>query len=367
MRIVQFDQTIQQTATSDVGPLWWVWIASALVILAVAAAAGVAVRGSVLGVLIDTRGRCSLARFHILWWTTIILSLVMSVAAARFSVPGTEVLGFTIPAAVLGLLGVGVATGLASSAVKAYKNANDAPAISASPLGLSYLGQMLTLEEGAQADQTLDVGKLQSLLVTVLLGLTYVLTCIHQFLGDDPLKITGPKQITTLPDLNATFVGLLAISGAHYVGMKTLSRAGFPAISLPERNAKETTLRALDTANSDPLDGKSLVRRRKADAKRARREANARRTAAVDAGAVAAAAAGASRSENPFPTACRSAGWNELCQERGSTSYPISRQGGVGSCLLEPGLATSHPPSPSPPVPFPSPPSPVSPSPSALR
>lgn len=253
--------------------LWVAWVASAVAILVVTAGAGVAVRGTALGVLVDARGRCSLSRFQIVWWTTILLSLVTAVAVARFTVKGTEVMGFTIPAKVLALLGVAVSTGVASSAVKSYKDKKDPLAISATPIGLSSLGQLLTLEEGDQADQILDVGKLQSLLATILLGLAYVLTCVHQFLGDDPLKLSGPADITSLPDLNATFVALLAISGAHYVGMKAVPRAGQPTISLRSRDAAEHAQRAQDVAADLPVDGKSVIRRRKAAAVQARLDA----------------------------------------------------------------------------------------------
>lgn len=271
--------------TPDMTWLWVAWVAAALAILLVAGAAGIAIKGTIFGVLVDSRGRCSLSRFKITWWTTIVVSLVAGVTVGRFHVVGTEVLGFTIPTKVLSLLSVAASTAVVSTALKSYKDKHHPESISATPLAMAYLGQMLTVEEGAQADQTLDVGKLQSLLVTIVLGLGYILTCVHEFLGDDPAKVTGPAGITALPDLNVTFVALLAVSGAYYIGMKAVPRDGLPALSLPDVGSSEAIQRATDVAAGLPLDGKSVLRRRKAATHAARRAARREVTAGAAAGA----------------------------------------------------------------------------------
>jgi len=51
------------------------------------------------GILIQDRGRYSLARFQLLWWTLVVLHIVASFAAARFTASGLDPLGFTNPGA----------------------------------------------------------------------------------------------------------------------------------------------------------------------------------------------------------------------------------------------------------------------------
>src|SRR5262245_4998424 len=96
--------------------VWWAWAISAAAIVGVAVWAGIAIKQSWFGIIIDGRGRASLSRFQLVWWTVIVLSLVCGVLVGRFAFdPGEdgtaiEVLGFSIPEQVLGLLGISVGT-----------------------------------------------------------------------------------------------------------------------------------------------------------------------------------------------------------------------------------------------------------------
>ncbi len=244
--------------------LWWTWVATAAAMLGLVGAAGSAVQGVVYGALIDNRGRCSLARFQILWWTMIVFSLVAAVIAGRFTERGLDPLAFTIPSSVLGLLGVVVATTVTATGIKAHKNARASQRISASPPGGSSLAQMFLSEEGSESDETIDVSKLQSFIVTLILGAAYVLTAVHDFLGRGTVPISGPRDIASLPDLDGTFLALLAISGGGYAGAKLLNRYGLPSLSLAQRDAREATLRAQEARDGVPLDSRSIRRRRRA-------------------------------------------------------------------------------------------------------
>lgn len=215
--------------------LWITWAVSAALLLLAAAAAGLAVKQTPWGLLIDDRDRYSLNRFQLLWWLLIILSMTAGVAAARFTVPNSRPLGFGIPGPVLALLTSIGSTTVVASAVKAYRDSRRSPTVAASLPGGAFLGQILLQEEGAGADQTLDVGKFQALSITVLLGIGYVATAVYDFLGRDTPPISGPAQIANLPSLDPTFVALLAISSSAYVGTKLASRDGHPAFSLADR------------------------------------------------------------------------------------------------------------------------------------
>lgn len=238
--------------------LWAVWISAAMVLLILAGLAGTGVKGTPLGLLLDQRDRYSLNRFQLLCWLWIILSMAAGVGAVRFTVPNARPLGFSIPGPVLALLGTVGGTTVASSAVKAYRDSNRSDSVAAS-LGpaTAFLGQMLLQEEGAGADQTLDVGKFQALVTTIFLGAGYVLTSIYEFIGRDSPPITDPSQITQLPALDPTFVALLAISAGSYVGTKLITRTGIPPLSLAERDQHVSEV--LDQARADgPVDGRKM-------------------------------------------------------------------------------------------------------------
>ncbi|GIG20794.1 hypothetical protein Cch01nite_15180 [Cellulomonas chitinilytica] len=261
--------------------VWWAWGLSAAAMVTLAAWVGIVIKTRWYGILIDGRGRVSLSRFQLVWWTIIVLSLVCGVVVGRFTFdPGTgagiEVLGFSIPESVLGLLGISVGTTVASSAVKTYKGRRRSRQAAAAAPGSAEVAQILLVEEGAVADQTIDVGKFQALIVTILLGGAYVLTTIHAFMGRDPVPIENPSDISTLPDLNTTFLALLAISMAGYLGVKTVPRTGEPPTSVEDLDDEEERRRARDKDEGLAMDGRSVAKRRVADADLAEQEAKVR-------------------------------------------------------------------------------------------
>jgi hypothetical protein len=94
--------------------------------------------------------------------------------------------------------------------------------------------------------------------ITVFLGAAYVLTGVYDFIGRDSPPITTPDQITKLPELDPTFVALLAISSGAYVGTKLISRVGTPPFSLADRD--QLVPDVLDRARADgsAVDGRRL-------------------------------------------------------------------------------------------------------------
>ncbi len=85
------------------------WAAAAIVLVLATALLGWSVRGNVLGILIDARGRYSLTQLQLVLWTIVILSLVLGVFVGRVAGGlGKNALAFSIPNELLVVLGIRV-------------------------------------------------------------------------------------------------------------------------------------------------------------------------------------------------------------------------------------------------------------------
>jgi hypothetical protein len=184
-----------------------------------------------MGILVDSRRRYSLTQLQIVLWTIVILSLISGVFWARL-IDGSArtALDFAIPSELLVIMGISVGSTVAAVTVKASKDHLRGPNIAATPVGTapSFM-QVFTVEEGAGADQTIDVTKLQNFWITLLLVTAYVALCIGQF--NDLTKIS---DLTTLPSLSSDFIALLAISHGAYLAGKLPNRNGSPAAATAE-------------------------------------------------------------------------------------------------------------------------------------
>jgi hypothetical protein len=85
-----------------------VWAGSAIIFLGLAVSLGLWAMPSkkAYGILIDSRGRCSLTHFQLFVWSVVILSLIFGVFFGRWTHGAKDPLDFTIPGQVLGLLGI---------------------------------------------------------------------------------------------------------------------------------------------------------------------------------------------------------------------------------------------------------------------
>jgi hypothetical protein len=135
--------------------LWITWAICAVLILAVQGWVGHATRWSIFGLLIDTRGRYSLTRLQLSLWTLVVVSLIAAVFGARATTKGIDPMAFSIPASVLGVLGISVGSAVTSIGIKASKDRTRTKFIKASKPGGAFFAQMLLVEEGPEADQAL--------------------------------------------------------------------------------------------------------------------------------------------------------------------------------------------------------------------
>jgi hypothetical protein len=204
--------------------LWISWAVVFAVIVAIVLVAGWAAKRRLFGALVDSRGRYSLSRLQILLWTATIVSMTGGVFVARLLTRELDPSAFTIPPTVLGLMGVAGTSSVLATAVKAYKDSTRAAWVAASPDGAASPAQLILVEEGPDADRLVDVAKLQSLVVTVLLVVAYVGLGIYQFGGYGTVPVHGPGDIRSLPEISGALLTLLAISNATYLGGKLPNR-----------------------------------------------------------------------------------------------------------------------------------------------
>jgi hypothetical protein len=214
---------------------FWAWLVSALVIVLLA----VVIPG-MLGaqnVLRDARGRYSLSRLQVMVWTVVLLSLISGMAFGRFAAGQVDVAGFQIPDQVLWLLGISVGSGVVAVAIKVVKSTNRPDAVAAYPVGREggRLWEMLTAEEGASAGKSIDLGKFQNFVITVLLVLLYIAQAVSALKA-----VNNPAGIAGLPAFSDAFLVLLGVSHAGYLLGKIPSPVGTPeGGTMSERLASE--------------------------------------------------------------------------------------------------------------------------------
>lgn len=208
-----------------------IWAGAALLIIAFAVVTSVLGHSS--NILIDDRGRYSLTRFQIVLWTIVVLSLICGVAGGRLFANEPDVLGFVIPNEVLGLLGISVGSTVLATAMKIGKSSTHADRIAANPHGAkASFWEMLMTEEGAAANKAIDITKFQNFIFTIVLVLAYVTLAISEICAQH-----SPAGITSLPTFSPTFLMLLGISHAGYLGGKIPSPKGTPAgYTMDQRN-----------------------------------------------------------------------------------------------------------------------------------
>jgi len=238
-------------------PLTWA-IVVAVAVLVGAAIVGLSGGKGVFGVLIDGRGKYSLSRTQILLWTALVIGGYFGIAFPKG--------GFIdIPAQVLGVLGVALGSTVASTAIKANQiqtgktesvgQRSREIAASAQNEMLRLLGveqpELLSPEEKATllshlsedecaelnariatqrkpswmdlftqeqkgTEHLIDIGKLQMFAWTVAALVIYGSMLVSKL----TLPLKEVCQLTQMPNVTDTILGLMGISQAAYLGMK---------------------------------------------------------------------------------------------------------------------------------------------------
>jgi hypothetical protein len=197
------------------------WIGSLLVLTALAMLIGhycVRANGkTVLGILIDGRGRFSLTHFQAAVWTLLILSTLIAVLIVSGDSSNVQ-----IDATLLGLMGISAGSAVLGTGVKAAKDAGGSGARVARigeftlsdgttrrMIGARF-SQIWLEEEGDFADRVVSITKFQNFIFTlVLVGIYCKLTV----------------DAGGLPKLPESVVWLIGISHAGYVGGKVPNKS----------------------------------------------------------------------------------------------------------------------------------------------
>lgn len=93
--------------------------------------------------------------------------------------------------------------------------ANRVAAVIARDANTPGLSQIFMLEEGAMADQAVDVTKFQGFIITLILVVAYIVDSAHTIHAAH--RVT---DFTSLPNIRGEFLVLLGISHAGYLGGK---------------------------------------------------------------------------------------------------------------------------------------------------
>ena len=194
------------------------WSISFIVLLAFTFLIGWSVKGAVLGILIDNRGRYSLTHFQLVLWTIVILSSLCGVLISK----GFDPENLKIPNELLALMGISAGSGILATGVKGVKDAPGSSAIVArigkeikdskgNPIRITAkFSQIWLEEEGEHPDTSISISKYQNFIFTLII------------LG---FYISGACKCGGLPELHQNVLWLIGISHSGYVGGKIPNKA----------------------------------------------------------------------------------------------------------------------------------------------
>jgi hypothetical protein len=218
-----------------VGP----WIAAAVTVAAIIGFAGLLIRGTCLGAMIDSRNRLSLSLTQMAGWSVLIFSLFY--VTSLFLIGVSPVNQLVLPyydQGVWSLLGISIGSAATSGIILAQKdqpasqggdpNAQAAPPVSRldkndDPNGWS-LNDLFMGEEVVNANTT-DLSRVQHLVITAILMIIFsvmVVTILRSIGWQNWPKWAGEAAPALWND--KTFLGLLAVSHGGYLLFKGLPK-----------------------------------------------------------------------------------------------------------------------------------------------
>jgi hypothetical protein len=208
---------------------------------------GLGVAEDVLGVLQDGRNTYSLSRLQMALWTLLILSALIAITVCRawglFS-GSTLATAFDVyvPPALYAAMGISYFSGAAAPAILSLKSQSPSTAgqvaFASERMGqtIRVTGRVIhrplsadpILADIVQGDDiatagTVDLSKVQQLLITMLLLVMYLAVLVGLFVnGPAPAGDEVPKNLMSLPDFPLTFLTLMAISHGGYLAFKAV-------------------------------------------------------------------------------------------------------------------------------------------------
>jgi hypothetical protein len=212
----------------------WQWIAVLFTFLALCIIAGILVNGRADGILISDRNRLSLERFQWVAWLVILLSGYFIEAiwnvAHGFNFPSMQqdlfvLLGIVSASPIVSNLIVDTKKRAPEGSSNLQRQAVQPLAMGDSPAQKGSMDVNKSVAEASWADLYLgeeaanryvvDISRLQKLVVTIMLLVTYV-SWLWKTLGTVPISSAG----FSMPDAGDQFIWLVGISHAAYLGYK---------------------------------------------------------------------------------------------------------------------------------------------------
>jgi hypothetical protein len=232
----------------------WLWPVTMGIVVLFAIFLGRRLKGRWDGIFIDERNKISLSRLQVIAWTVLILSSLLVAVMVNLIERAASPLNVVVPAQLWIVLGIGVgsaavapaiqgikrdqtpATAAAAAMPTAARNVVAAPAAGApaptaatggtAPVSMGVLVCNWTPQGATWIDlfrgeelgnfETVDIGKLQMFLITIILMLGYGATILALF--------AKGGEITSLPLIDTGMDVLLGISHAGYLANKAVNR-----------------------------------------------------------------------------------------------------------------------------------------------
>ncbi len=208
---------------------------------------GGSITGLPQGILLGSRNTYSLSRLQVTLWTWVILSALLAVVAARswgFGGAGiSTALMVDIPPAVLSVMGISLSSGVIAPSILAVRSQSGddpgATTVSRNAPGRATVQGSIVFRPSRQHAQVkdlfrgddeasagqIDIGKVQNLMITVLLVAYYAVVAFNLFSNaHDFTACAASKICTTLPDFGSQAVILLLISHGGYLAYKAVPK-----------------------------------------------------------------------------------------------------------------------------------------------
>jgi hypothetical protein len=190
------------------------WLLTLCLFGGLALVVGNGLTGLARGVFVDERNKLSLSRVQLFLWTALVLSAYLSAALANAGLGATEPLAITVPEPLWLAMGVSTSS-LVAAPLVLHRAKGKAVALNTSPAESKWTDLVRAEERGFVG--VVDLGKLQLLLVTIVLVVAYAAVVGHAFIDDR-------QMVTSLPRIDDAFVIMLGISHAGYLAKKTVPR-----------------------------------------------------------------------------------------------------------------------------------------------
>jgi hypothetical protein len=167
---------------------------------------------AIRGIFIDDRNRVSTARVQVGVWGAIVLSGYLAAVLANAALHLADPLLVTVPQALWAAMGVSTASFVTSPFMLHQRKKQGGKMAANEKPSEARWRDMVTGEEKSTTN-SVDIAKLQMVLVTIILVLAYGIVFGYAL-------YTGHGKITTLPKVNDAFAILLAISHGGYLVRK---------------------------------------------------------------------------------------------------------------------------------------------------